>query len=102
MRLSKSKKSYNYQHEELLKLPTDVAQTLVDGVSKEYSRYIIKRRRFGKMIRFSILLPVIGIFLCDRYQHRWFILNRSLIYFINFLSIFISLLLIAHLITFIL
>jgi hypothetical protein len=97
----KIKKNYPFQYEDFSILPTDIAQTLTEDIKKEYSKFVIKERRFKKLIRLSALLPIVGIFICDKYQCRWYTKNKSFVYFINLSSFFVSLFIFAYLIIFV-
>lgn len=101
-RTNKQKQKYPYQYEDFSILPTDIAQTLTGDVPKEYSKFIIKERRFKKLIRLSAFLPIAGIFICDKYQHRWYVMNKSFVYFASLSSFFTSLFFIIYLIIFVL
>lgn len=97
---NKSKRNYPYQYEDFTKLPTEIAQSYLDASSLEYSKFIIKERRFKKLIRISSIVPIWGIFLCDKYQHRWFLMNKSFVYFVNMVSFLVCLSLLTYLIIF--
>lgn len=99
-KVNKSNQNYPYQYEDFSVLPTDISQTLTDETSKEYFKYIIKKKRFKKIIRLSAFLPIIGIFICDKYQHRWYIMNKSFVYFASISSFFTTLFFIIYLIIF--
>lgn len=98
---SKIKQNYPFQYEDFSILPTDIAQTLTGDIPKEYSKFLIKERRFKKLIRLSAFLPIAGIFICDKYQHRWYVMNKSFVYFTSLSSFFVSLFLITYLIIFV-
>lgn len=97
---NKSRSNYPFKYEDFTKLPTEIAQSYLDDSSLEYSKFIIKERRFKKLVRISSILPIWGIFLCDKYQHRWFLMNKSFVYFINMISFLVCLSLLTYLIIF--
>jgi hypothetical protein len=92
-KLKKLRKRHKYpdQFEDFSNLPTEIAQFELSGISKEYSNFLIKERRIKKLIRLSSILPILGIYICDKYSHRWYIMNKSFVYFVNLISSVVSL-----------
>lgn len=107
MNSTKSKKlskRHNYpdQFEDFSNLPTEIAQFEISGLSKEYSDFIIKKRRVRKLLRLCSVIPIFGIYLCDRYSHRWYVMNKSFVRFVNLSSSLFTLLFLTYLIIFVL
>lgn len=91
MRAKSNLNKFNFgKMEDFSNLPTEISQFEIDY--KEYSRFLIRSRRNKKMLRLLFILPIIGIYFCDKYSHRWFIMNKPFVYFINFLSTMVTLL----------
>ena len=101
VKMPKNRKK-SFQYEDLSYLPTDIAQSQIDGSTRQYSNYVIQERRFRKWIRVSSVIPIYGLFLCDKYQHRWYVMNKSFVYFASLSSFFTSLFFIIYLIIFVL
>lgn len=101
VKMPKNKK-LPYQFEDLSYLPTEIAQSHIDEITRQYSNYIIQERRFKKWIRISSLIPIWGLFLCDKYQHRWYVMNKSFVYFVNLASLLFCLSILTYFIIFVL
>jgi hypothetical protein len=94
----KSKSNHEFQF-----IPTEISQfQLADDASRQFSKFLIKKRRIKKLIRLSAILPIAGIFICDKYQHRWYVMNKTFVYSANIISFFLSLLFAIYLIIFVL